>query len=336
MIPCLLAGVRSTSVGGDVEFYLIPNYNMARQSSGFFNYYVYASNQQIEILFSILIYCCAKLNSLQLLLFLIELFVILPVYIVLYRNRKQYSMTLGMVLFLFLFYNFSLSGMRQSIAMSLFLLVVDYYQNKNYSKAIIGSIVAVLCHRSAMLIIIITLIVLFLQKRKNYRRNLKIIAFCLIVIFIFYNKIAMTIANLLWNYFPRYSFYIRRYFSEQINWENISTTEMVFKLGIVVVCIVALYASKNIDRDNITLIALVMIGRFFVVLSARFYESLRVVYYFDMFIFGLVGNSINGIRRGSGNRIIYQTLIVLLAFGYWIYFIMYIGGYHTNIYTVGL
>ncbi|WP_172993961.1 EpsG family protein, partial [Lactobacillus helveticus] len=71
----------------------------------------------------------AKAGSIRVTFFIIEFLIVTPIYIVLYLNRKNGSMAIGITLFLFLFYNFSLSGMRQSIAMSLFLLATYFLLN---------------------------------------------------------------------------------------------------------------------------------------------------------------------------------------------------------------
>lgn len=334
MLPCILAAVRATSVGKDVEFYLIPNYNLACQTNSFMSFYLQAS-QQLEFLFSILVYVCAKLKNLYLLFFLIELFILLPIYIFLYKNREKISITLGITLYLFLFYNFSLSGMRQSIAMSFVLLAFNYYNNKKIFKSFIYTIIATLFHKSAVLIALIIFLIIFFENKKYYKKFIINIYILLIFVFITYNKFALTISNLLWNVSPRYSFYIIHYISNYINWNNIPTTEIVFKTNIVLISILYIYLFKKNNIKNITLTTLVILGRYFVLFNARFYESLRIAYYFDIFNIVLSGNILNSINK-SENKIIYQWLTILLAFGYWIYFIMYIGGYQTHIYTFRL
>lgn len=336
VIPSLLAALRDSSVGGDVEFYLIPNFNEAVKSITFGNFYQTAS-EQLEYLFSAIVYLCSKYANINVLFFIIQFLVICPVYVALYKNRNSCSMTLGMSVYLFCFYNFSLSGMRQSIAMAFILLGYTLYEEKKYIKTLLIAILSILFHKSATVIIAILIIIKFLEKRNNYKLYIKNIFIFLVLFFIFYDRIAELIARILWKLSPRYSFYIRFYLKNYINWSDIPGSEMLIKTLPIIICIVFLIASKklNVDGKIYTLMILVILGRYFVLFNARFYESLRIAYYFDMFGILFIASSVRCVKQNSVNRLIYSLIMMSCVFTYWIYFIMYIGGYSTNVYMFG-
>ena len=330
-ILCLLASLRSTAVGGDVSVYLLPNFEYAMSSSNFSDFYAVASSQ-MEVLFSLLVYFFAKIGSLSLLFFTIQFLILEPVYIVLYDNRDNCSITISFIIYVLLFYNFSLSGMRQSIAMSLMYLAINYLFKKDYKKLILLGIISILFHKGAAIPLVLVISIILFENKEYYRKFLFMIAVMLSGVFVFYNKFANILQKIFLVLNPRYSFYIAKYMNESIQWNNIPTTEIVLKLGIVLICCFFGHYKKKRNVRNFSILAFSLLGRFFVLLNARMYEALRVAYYFDIFSITLVGNTIYQQKFHSNKRII-SFCMMLLAFAYWIYFIMYIGGYKTNIYT---
>lgn len=330
-VLCLLASLRSTNVGGDISVYLMPNFKQARYYNSFTDFYSVAS-AQMEFLFSLLVYIFAKIGNLKLLFFVIQLLILIPVYTVLYKNRNIGSITTSFIIYVLLFYNFSLSGMRQSIAMSIMFLAVYYLFEKNYRKLLFWGLIAILFHKGVIIpLILITLITLF-ENKKSYKRLLCVLATIMGMLFIFYNQLADLIAKLFWNINPRYSYYMRTYISKSLQWKNIPTTEIVLKFGIVFICILFGHYYKKSNVRNVSVLVFSLVGRYFVLLNTRMYEALRVAYYFDMFSVMLAGNTVYQ-QKYYTNRKILSFGTIGLAFLYWIYFIMYIGGYKTNIFT---
>ena len=331
IVLCILAALRSTDVGGDISVYILPNFKIAKQYDSFFDFYNYSSNT-MELLFSALLYLFARINSLSMLFFSIELLALIPIVYVLYKNINRCSITIGYIIYVFLFYNFSLSGMRQSIAMSFVLLAVYHFENHNLKQWILWGTVAVLFHTGSIIPLIVTFLMLHFENRRVYKKIIAGTILILIGFIVFYNQLSNILYNVFWIINPRYSYYIRTYMSKVFMWENIPSTEIVFKLGITVLCMLFGKYKKSDDKSNLSILAFSIIGRLIVVLNARMYEALRMAYYFDIFTPLLTAQTVRQIK-GKNNRIIIGLFIVGLAFLYWIYFIMYIGGYHTNVYT---
>lgn len=330
MILCLLSALRSINVGGDINVYLLPNFKQAMLCNTFTEFYSIAI--RTELLFSLLVYIFSKINSLALLFFVIQLLILLPVYFVLYKNRKRCSMTTSYIVYIFLFYNFSLSGMRQSIATSLMYLAIDYLMNKKYLKFILWAILAFLFHKGVIIPLSLIMLILFFENKKIYKYFLIISVNGMIIFFIFYNQFIDLLDKVFLFINPRYSYYIHIYLNDNIQWDDIPTTEIVLKNSIVLCCILFGYYRNKVNIRNISILVFTLIGRYFVLLNARMYEALRVAYYFDIFCITLVGNTVYQLNKKLDRKVISFCLITP-AFLYWIYFIMYIGGYKTNIYT---
>lgn len=115
LIPCIIAGVRDSTIGVDVTTYLKGLFYRA-QSSGFTILGEY-KNSGIDIGFICVVYLSTLIfKSLNFTFFIVELAVSLPVFIYAYLQRNKKSMTFTILIFLLTMYCNSLSMMRQSIA----------------------------------------------------------------------------------------------------------------------------------------------------------------------------------------------------------------------------
>lgn len=350
VIPCVFAALRDPSVGYDVKNYVMQNYNFALKSD---SYEFFAANKEFDVepFFGMLTYFWAKLNKLEMLFFSIELYVIGPLYFVLLRRRKKGSMTVGITLFLFLFYNFSLSGMRQSIAMSILIVAYQMFSEKKIIISILFLIVAFNFHKSVAIITLFYFLFYCISKlhKKTEKKIYLIIAILLLLLFVFYTHIALAIANILSYIAPRYAFYIKHYLSIYSNyiWGNIPLTDFLCKF-MIIGCFYVFYVRKQFSFNNDihnrgkisnylikdkfeNMLTMMLMGRYFVLFNANFYESLRLAYYFDYLLIFFIPTGIDLSLKKERNVLEY-LLITIFAFMYWFHFIMIIGGYATNIY----
>lgn len=337
LIPCTLAAMRDISVGKDVMGYVYPNYIVAIKSSSF-GEFLLLEYPKTEILFSVLLYWGGKLKNIGYIFFSIELLILLPLYYVLYKRRKEASMTLGMMIFLFLFYNFGLSGMRQSIAMSFILLAYYYFSINERFRAIFWCIVAILFHTVALLVIPIYLFSLWIYQKPIRKRKkwYMAIATVFVLIFLFYRQIAGILARIVGIISGRYSYYISRYLQEYsgVTLGNIHSTDLLCKSALILFFAVVFKCAHKYDDKAKYMVYLMLIGRYFVVFNAVFYESLRIAYFFDYFLIVFIPCMMNCVKRDLLNKIVFSVGLFIPVFLYWFYFIMKIGGYVTNIYFI--
>lgn len=160
LIPCLIAGLRAQTIGTDVMVYVKPLTQaaiIADDLRDYFNSYWYLSWRNLyameyDIGFSLLVYVVAQLtDSLGAVLFAIQAFMILPIYIALARTRKQFPVWLGMLVYYFLYFNCTLNMMRQWIAMGFLLLAFQLLTEKKLWLTLLLTAVACLFHSTAVI-----------------------------------------------------------------------------------------------------------------------------------------------------------------------------------------
>ena len=165
-IPCVIAALRDYSVGTDVLFYQKPYFDDALYSDNLLNY-LHTEGHNVEQLYFLLTWVCAKLsNRMSLLFFCIEALIIVPVYISLKMYmKKDNDLILGIFIFFTFWYNCSLNMARQSIALAFCILTFACLEQNKNKKAILFTIIAFLFHSSAIFMIP-ALILYFIMKSK--------------------------------------------------------------------------------------------------------------------------------------------------------------------------
>jgi len=173
VIPCLMAGLRGSSIGTDTGRYLAPMYQIACDADSFkdflsgswFHIWQDLYVKDYEIGFSLLIYVITKLTgSLIAVQFVLQALIIIPVYLTIRRN-KQKQVWLCMLVYYAMLYNTSLNLMRQAIAMAFALLAVQFFSENNFKYSMIVLFAGTLFHKSAILGVFICAIFYLTQKK---------------------------------------------------------------------------------------------------------------------------------------------------------------------------
>lgn len=338
--PCILSSLRTDLVGPDTALYVTPNFNLVRthNSMSFPEFYDQVS-EQIELFFAVLVYLCAKINSFGLLLFLIQLFAIAPVYIALFLLRNQHSLTLGYFAYLCLFYNFSLSGMRQSIAEGFFILAFAFFYKKKYVHSLILILIATQFHNSAYIMSVLFLIIAVISKLYDSPKKKKLfflIATILAAVLIFYRNIAITLAKIVHIFKPRYAAYITRYLAEKPSFSlnDIYWASFIPRIVFLVIGLCILLPKRHnkfiYNSYAITLLAYVAIGCYCGFMSANFYESERIAHYFDFFNILYLSYAAKCCKNNMNLKLLNTIVVLGTCFSYWLFFYMILGGYNTN------
>lgn len=178
LIPCLIAGLRQQNIGTDVMVYVKPLTTAAISAEDLSQYFdsywfldwrnMYA--QDYELGFSLLVYLVAKLTrSLGAVLFAIQAFMVVPVYIALARNRKEFPVWLGMLIYYFLFYNATLNMMRQWVAMAFLLLAFQMLRERKLWLTVVLVVVAFFFHDTAIVALPVFMLFWFLWLIRHTR-----------------------------------------------------------------------------------------------------------------------------------------------------------------------
>lgn len=326
VLLCGFAALRDTSVGTDIGVYVLPNFNRISHS-GFWHYYV---NMPVntEIGFAYVLYLGVLFDDIGVSFFLMQFLTILPVLFLLCK-KQYYSTVVGMLIFLFLNYDMSLSMMRGSIAMSILLLAYSYLYEEKYKIFLILTGLAVLFHSSTLLIAPILFAIHKMCQTSHFKLLIVVYLSIIGIFYVVASKYSSTIGELAGFANERYTHYVEKYMEEG-NASDIPLTDLVCKSLILVISLIVFHKSNNPLVREYLLLAFT--GRFFVLFNGVFYESMRIAFFFDMFLIPLVAMIPNSLYKTKFEQKTMCFTAIAFAFAYWIHFVMGIGAYGTNVY----
>ena len=309
LLPCVIASLRHPIVGPDSYIYVVPNF-MSNNFYQEYDFWTFYTNmwKETELGFAVLLYIGIMCDNIGVSYFLIQLFTLLPIIITLKKLQKNGPIWIGWLLYLFLSYNFSLSGMRTSVAISLLPLSIYYFIENKFFKSFLLFVLAFLFHTSALLVYPVMLLVVVLSKKKN--KKWLFVSFGLLFVSLFNIRLffvfLLPMLNLLQ---ARYSWYLTEY-KGQITWSDIPLTDFLSKS--VIIGIVAYFVYKLKQKDNVVfiLLFLTIIGRFFVLYNAVFYESMRLAFYFDVYIIFLAPIVVKRFKNNFGNQMLASLIVI--------------------------
>ena len=206
IVPCLLAAFRADTIGTDVKTYLIPMFNIAKTShniadffsSSWIQLYTVRTVASIEFGFSLLVYTVTKLfSNLYVLQFFVQFLTIAPIWIALNKMSDflhKKVITMGMMVYYAMCFNYSLNLMRQYIAIGFMVLSFSYLIIGDKRKFFIYEFIGFMFHYATIVGLIIFLIHEFIlgnfipynSKINDYKaakqRSIIVIAFSILLI----------------------------------------------------------------------------------------------------------------------------------------------------------
>ena len=334
LLPIFMAGFRSKSVGIDVETYVEPMYQFAKYSNGIKHYYsllpTSLSTRDLELGFTFVGYVATRLsNGLWGVFIAYELMIICAVFKSSLNFKKymadkncKFPAWLSMAVFYGLFYNMSLTMIRQSIACSLVLLGITEVLSCNKPiKGLLFIVLAITFHSTA-LIGIVFLIFLYISERKTdfFRLLYNILIGIAFIIFLLGGRVYWLAFNLLNRFIPIPA----RYLNFDYMWGQGHGVNVAWIYLILIALVVALLLNKSKVRlgNDIAirlflLIAIYSLSLF--PLSIASANAGRVEYYFLYFIILLMPLIEYGVYRFKINGTdISKAIVILFTLVYWI------------------
>lgn len=308
-IPALMAGMRADTVGTDTSGYIKAIFRLCQNGA---DWKVVVGAYQCEIGYYWINWVVSFFSdSFQILLFILELLILVPVLIACKDNNDLVDPHISYLFFLIMFYNRSLNMCRQSIAISFCMLSVIYIRKQDIRKFILCIIPAILMHRISIVFIAVYFI-FSLLKRRGKTIYKCILCVNTILMIVFYQTIVKKLV--LAGYISsRYLYYTNG--GEQ----NISTIEFVTKIIFLIVTILASsYLNKKNQDNNIILFFLIMD---ILIYSIGFYANYaqRISYYIGFFVVFIIPQIPKCMKKNQ--RILGMTLLLILAltFSYYYY-----------------
>ncbi len=186
LLLSLFAGIRDLSVGIDTELTVFLFFDLFKNASSLD---VALEHTFKEPIYGGLSYFLHKISDEPwVFLFTTQFLTAGPVAIALYRYRKKVLISIGMLVYMLMFYQFSLNIVRQSIAAAFLFWAFVEYLNGCYSLSVGLSALCLLFHRSGVIGVVGLLFVIFLARIKNNRTRLLIVfasvlASCLLLLY---------------------------------------------------------------------------------------------------------------------------------------------------------
>ncbi len=329
LIPTILAGVRASTIGTDVETYVLPQLDLAKGQS----FFEYMASCNIEIGYAILIYFSSIISSdYHIALFFTQLIMSILVVKIAYSQRKKVSMCLTMIVYLLTIYNYTLNIMRQGISILLIIYSLLMFNDKKYTKSIVLFIVAELFHNSTILCIPAYYILMIINSTKISESSKKIRISLIVITLLFLCLIFEPVTLFLVNHgiIPyRYYAYIDIY---TIDHTNIGIFESIFKL----IIIMLLYYSNKVRNNKLTYFSLIILICDFALfsLSSKVTILYRISYSYSMagMLIG-VPYIIKAFKQDKANILISNIGIISLLLLYWYRMFIQIGFCQTYPYV---
>lgn len=147
MIPCILAGLRDNTIGTDTSLYGIHIYNAASQNS--FMIFMKDQYTSVEPLFKLWAYIVSIPKSRFIFFAGLEAACVIPVFVRLIQDYQKEAW-IGVMIYYFWLFGFTLNIMRQSIAIALLFWGSKYIYERNIKKFSIVVLAAMGFHLSAV------------------------------------------------------------------------------------------------------------------------------------------------------------------------------------------
>lgn len=256
----VIAGLRTTVIGTDLQGYGVYCFNLAKNYNHFSPYYNYLKNTiKIEYGYDLLNYCVSRISgNINVFLFILSLFTLIPFFLGAFNMEKDYqiSVVLQTIFYFSMFYGYSLNLLRQSVAISwgfLSLTLLFKKKNVNFLKVCIPLIVAVSFHRTALILIIILEVYYYFSIDRNLSLSGAKKMLFIIIFFIEIIGLVVFSNGLLNSSFSKYDQYFNGVNNTLASQTNIFLTPLGFSIIPIYALMVLTVLNKNADRSNVIL-----------------------------------------------------------------------------------
>lgn len=194
VIPLVfLAWVREPTLGYDMKLYGIRVFDLAK-SLNYSKFKVYVSNATMESGYLWLIFFLCKIKpDINFMMLGLQLINTIAFCIIAYNYRNKCSITLAMILYETTWYLFTYNIFRQSIALSICLIMIVLLEKKKYIISIVLLIIGTYFHDSMIFAIMAVLVMWIMSSNKIALKNKILLCFFITIfatfVLAFYNNI---------------------------------------------------------------------------------------------------------------------------------------------------
>lgn len=324
-IPAFVAGVRDPGIGTDcsINGYVYTVWEDTAYIDSMEEFLVAAFlgyfKEGIELGYLLLNFVSHRLgDDVHWIFFLSNLLTVFLFYISAYKNRKNASMALTMVIFLLLYYNLSLNMVRQSIALGFCVLSFGYFEHKEWGKLSVCLFSALMFHQTVFIyigILLMSWIWQFLTFKRKIRFMIAVF-FILSIAVAFMDKLIMLSVQygLL---SPHFVYYMKEN-EEETLFSNSTFIVYLF----ITYFLLRDYTKRRIKRERelrLYPLFIKILGDSTFCLSLISQWAYRISFYFNYLVDCIfLPNAFGSLKRESPKsyRLAISALILLLVF-YW-------------------
>lgn len=297
------------NMGKDIPTYYIVYDRVENPITDAMNYHLSRS-----IGFTTLALICKKVfGSYRLFLLTCNILTSIVITYVVFKHSKNILMSLAIFIgsgFLEVYYS---SGVRQSMAMAIFLYsYFEFFEQKQYKKYYVGIIVSFLFHDVALVGFALPIILHFLNKIKEnkLRKGIIVVAITALSSFL----ISYVLTKLVWTFGADYSWnHLLYYFYEQ----SFSFMGVALQFVITIMCIILYWIGTEKNENTYTQIQLMFISLLIYILLVRYPVVSRVCDYIQTILLITIPNILESIP--SKKKYSLAFLFVFVLNGYLLY-----------------
>ncbi|NKD46799.1 EpsG family protein [Mammaliicoccus sciuri] len=225
-----------------------------------------------------------------------------------YSNNSLISIILFICLgYLF----FSLTGLRQTFALTFIIISYKYLLERKKYKFIILVLLASLFHSTALVFLIAYPLVYL----KLGIKHLVVLIIAFLINILFNSQIYSLLDNIMLN--EKYEYYLQ-------NEESLNYSGFLIQLSIFLFCLIFKKMILTKSPENITYYNLMFIGLIFQLFATNIAVIFRISLYFSIFSIILLPNVISGIKDVNV-KILVNTLVIVVLLMY-----LFISGYYEG------
>ena len=337
IIPSILAALRDCTVGSDVSYYVVPYFNRAVGNTTFLNY-VKVSKSDVGYL--LLNYIISRFtNNIGWLFFICQFIVLIFVFLAILKFSEllPVSISSAMLCYYLIFYNLTLSTVRQSIAIAIsFYCITIFMHCHKIDLRIMIKISALLLlamsfHATTVFACLILIIIYVYQRFKLNTSLTILVTVILSAIFGFFSNTFIRLAS---QFAGLFSTKYENWAYTGVNRGGLSGYFTIIIVG--VICLVVnIFIEKSIKDGK-----QIMINRCLIILNTLYVGMMlfmshitfipRLMYYIQIMWCIIFSQISIFFKKNKINQYGSMSLIVLILLVYWIYFYA-IGGVHGTL-----
>lgn len=334
LVPCVLAALRDTSVGSDVSFYVLPYFNRACNASSFWSYTVSLGSGGSDISYNLINYTISRIsNNIGWLFFMIEGIILIFVFGGCWNLRARAYPWLSMLYFYLIFFNVTLSTVRQSCACAISFYALTLAIKNKFDKRkmlmTIGLILfAMTFHATAFFSFLILVIIygVVMEKLKPIHICIGSLVLCIILKYNsnFFLKIVFSLVSII------NSKYANQTSIAITGWGASGYTLLVLTGVLLILLLYRLIIVKDDNywrQVNIAFLCLNVIYVCAMSFISNFVFIPRTMYYIQIFWNIPFAQSSGIVKNDRFNKLLMFMLTLGTLMFYWIYY-YYIGGVH--------